>query len=163
MEKKTAKDIEEKTDKSAYGFGLKNAKALLKPISTVNEYLDEAKFEVSEDGVHLQQSDRTMVVIVEMQLKKKAFSELSGSGEFSVDMSTFSDMVKRFGDSPMSVSQKEGWMIMAGANKKFELRELQKVQGGMPPVDQLEYDAEWTVDGVSLTTPITLGAWRHAH
>lgn len=142
-------------EKSSYELSVDSAKTLLMPIEVVSSIIDEANFTIDEEGLKLLHADRTMVAVMDMHIKADAFESISGSGIFSLNTVKLKDILKRLGSEPVTITSKEGTVIIQGKNRKFELRELASLSTDKPPTDKLEYEGRWTVPGEALWESIT--------
>lgn len=131
-------------------------------VSIISEMLDEAVFNVNEEGFGLLSADRAMIVVIDYLLKKPLFESFSASGEnkIGLNMRQFDSILRRAKSTDkLSLSFEDNTnrlkiVIKNTGERTFEIP-LLEISTEKPPVDSMTFNTKIKVktelleDGIS--------------
>ncbi|MFB6075646.1 MAG: proliferating cell nuclear antigen (pcna) [Candidatus Aenigmatarchaeota archaeon] len=123
-------------------------------ISTISEIIGEGLFKVDEDGISLKAADRSMVAVVDFNLKSEVFDEYECDDEtaIGVNIENLLEILKRgSGSDSLTLELVEDKnqlkMTMKGnSTRSFSLPLLDISEGETPETEQLDFDANLSIE-----------------
>ncbi len=153
---------------------LENAVSFKKSVDAISVLIDEAEFDVSENGLQLKATDPSQIAMVDFSLDKSAFKELKVNGEtkLGIDLDFFSSVLNRAKATDslrLSLNEQKSKLLVTfvGAQKRVFEVPLLDINSSKLPSPRIDFDAEIKLnadvlkdglkDAALISTHITLG------
>ncbi|MFB6088609.1 MAG: proliferating cell nuclear antigen (pcna) [Candidatus Aenigmatarchaeota archaeon] len=132
---------------------LSDISLLRNSISTISEIIGEGLFKVDDSGISLKAADRSMVAVVDFNLKSDVFDEYECDEETSigVNIENLLEIMKRgSGSDSLTLELSEGEnqlkiVVKGNSTRSFSLPLLDISEGETPETEQLDFDADLSI------------------
>ncbi|MFC2143363.1 proliferating cell nuclear antigen (pcna) [Candidatus Aenigmatarchaeota archaeon] len=121
-----------------------NISILRDSISTIADLIDESELHISDDGIRIIATDRTVVVVVNFLLNKNAFSEYKFDKEekIGINMLTFMQILKRAKPDDNVIlrleDKKLNIILESNTKRNFSLPLIDITKSDVPQLEKIE-------------------------
>lgn len=139
---------EEATIEPIEPFSIKIDVEKLKDVATISKIIEEANITLNESGLHIRETDRSVVCLIDLSIPREDFVEFNIDKEvkFGINLQLLTTIMKGL-DSYIAIeSDGKKIIVKTDNNEKFELPIID-VESNVPEeIKDLKFDVELDVD-----------------